>query len=253
MSTETTAASALAAIESILEREKQKLQKINQAIAQIAQCPPHKRSLSALQVAALLLNQDDLPLNVSDSEAEEEKVATKRTKHATEDDIPLVQQLPSKPRSYLYESIVAATKDHRGTVLYLVKWADYPLDEASFEPASCFGQGKGSGLAFEVLFLRNVFSMWHYKFLSTDLCKSTSGWKRGPAAPQMKDPQNIDALTHFEFSYQDVKDVQFKICDPLVWPSWFKGSDWQLKICLPLKRFHSSIQEEEEKDPDFEP
>jgi hypothetical protein len=269
MSTTHTATSVLATMDSLLDWEKQKLIQVNQAIAQIEQCPPHKRSLSVLQAAALLVHQNDLSLDVSDSESDEEKLPAKRVKHA---DLPASAPAlevappkvhspakkhphkPRKPRSYLYESILAATKDRKGTVLYLVNWADCPLEEASFEPASCFGQESGQGIAFEVLFLRKLFKKNLYKFLSNDLCKSASGWKRGPAAPQMKNPQNIDALAHFEFSYQDATDVHFKICNPLAWPFWFKGFDWQVRICIPKhRRFRVSVEEAEEKakDPDF--
>jgi len=154
-----------------------------------------------------------------------------------------------KPRSYPYESILAATKDRKGTVLYLVSWADCPLEEASFEPASCFGQEKAYGFAFEVLFLRKLFKNNSYKFLSNELCKSASGWKRGPAAPQMKNPQNIDALTHFEFSYQGFTKVDFKVCNPQAWPFGFRGSlEWQVTTCIPNhRRFRVSVEEAEEK------
>ena len=63
----------------------------------------------------------------------------KRTISSNGDDFPIDSTPASTPRSeYNVETILAEAVDDKNAPLYLVKWEDYPLHRATWEPANMF-------------------------------------------------------------------------------------------------------------------
>jgi len=164
------------------------------------------------------------------------------------------EDVKEEKKVWTYEKILAATKT-KSRVLFLVQWKGFPLEEATFEPASCFSVD-GSKRSFEVALLRNLFRAYNYKFLPHDQCIYSSGWKVGNVASQMSGDKNVFKLRHFEFSYWSLDEVIFKVCDPSVWHPSFHGTPLQIKFHMPLWAYtaiNRQADKEQKEDEEYRP
>lgn len=167
---------------------------------------------------------------------------------------PAIEGAEEEQKVWTYEKILAATKT-RNRMLFLVQWKGFPLEEATFEPASSFPRDD-SDRSFEVVLLRNLFRDYDYHFLPADLCIYSSGWKAGKVTDQMSGAKDVSQLIHFEFSYWGIHEVIFKIIKPSAWSPFFKATDVQIKACLPQWAYDEVVKKnfnEQEKDEEYRP
>jgi len=157
-------------------------------------------------------------------------------------------------RPFQWEMIVSAFRPAKGRTLFLVKWDDHPWSECSFEPTTAFFPLNGPESSFETTFLFNLFREFDYKYLSTDMCRSPSGFQPGPAVPQLCPGVNIMDLRDFYFSYAEDGDVHCSVLSPTQFRTPFHGWRHEIKRCMPKRKFVFKDQDKDLKeDPDYVP
>lgn len=157
---------------------------------------------------------------------------------------------------YTYEVILAAARDRKGAMLFLVRWKGCPLSDATLEPASSFADHDGHR-AFEITLLRKLFQTYKYKFLPRELCNSSTGWRAGKVLPQLTGSTNTYELIHFKLSYWSFNEVNFKLVDRRFWDKGFKGTRSQINMHIPvwaMNKIHNQKPDDDDwNDEDYLP